>query len=632
MMDAARVASVREQMERAEARRLQPNYIEEFFIEAFTRLGGTIREREPRRYEVTHVPAPIRQRDRVIGRGEPVLERYERVTFEKGLIEQQPIAAFICPGHPLLDATLDLTLERSRDLLRRGTILVDDSDPGMEPRVIFYAEHAVQDASLLPSGERRTVSKRMLYVELDTTGNARHMQYAPYLDFRPLRDDEPTVDALLARPECTWVTREIEQQAMQHAVTNVVPEHVAEVRDRRIEWVTKTRAAVRARLTQEISHWDNRAIRLAEQEAAGRTNARLNAQEAGRRADDLQGRLDRRLAELDREAQVSSRPPVVLGGLMVVPAGLIAAMTNRPAPKTALVPDRQAAAARARRAIMQAERELGYDPADCEFEKLGYDIESRDPRGESGLRFIEVKGRVAGAETVTVTKNEILYSLNKPENFILALVEFLEDGAERVHYLRRPFRREPGLRSEQRELRLRGSARPRGGPIVTQDAPAIVTRKKLIEVALPLDAINEASKREKSIRHGHPSTLHLWWARRPLAAARAVIFAQMVDDPSDNEDLFPTKEETGQRARAAFRHHPGARTLGEHDERGRAGAGARRNLAVLASCLRGERRPPTRERAVRPPRAAGLSTTRSPEAAPCRWRRNGWGWRRTRPT
>ena len=69
----------------------------------------------------------------------------------------------------------------------------------------------------------------------------------------------------------------------------------------------------------------------------------------------------------------------------------------------------------------------------------------------------------------------------------------------------------------------------------------MTNRKKLIEVALPLDAINAASAREKSIRHGHPSTLHLWWARRPLAAARAVIFAQMVDDPSAHPDLFPTE-------------------------------------------------------------------------------------------
>src|SRR5205809_3910409 len=67
-------------------------------------------------------------------------------------------------------------------------------------------------------------------------------------------------------------------------------------------------------------------------------------------------------------------------------------------------------------------------------------------------------------------------------------------------------------------------------------------KKKLIAVALPLEAINKASAREKSIRHGHPSTLHLWWARRPLAAARAVIFSQMVDDPSSHPDIFKTEK------------------------------------------------------------------------------------------
>jgi len=78
-------------------------------------------------------------------------------------------------------------------------------------------------------------------------------------------------------------------------------------------------------------------------------------------------------------------------------------------------------------------------------------------------------------------------------------------------------------------------------------------KKKLIEVALPLDAINKASAREKSIRHGHPSTLHLWWARRPLAAARAVIFAQMVDDPSAHPDLFPTEKKQEKERQRLFR-------------------------------------------------------------------------------
>ena len=77
-------------------------------------------------------------------------------------------------------------------------------------------------------------------------------------------------------------------------------------------------------------------------------------------------------------------------------------------------------------------------------------------------------------------------------------------------------------------------------------------KKKLIEVALPLVAINKACVREKSIRHGHPSTLHLWWARRPLAAARAVIFSQMVDDPSANPDLFPTEKAQEKERRRLF--------------------------------------------------------------------------------
>src|SRR5262245_63015563 len=69
-----------------------------------------------------------------------------------------------------------------------------------------------------------------------------------------------------------------------------------------------------------------------------------------------------------------------------------------------------------------------------------------------------------------------------------------------------------------------------------------LVKKKLIEVALPLEAINKESAREKSIRHGHPSTLHLWWARRPLAACRAVLFAQLVDDPSSHPERFPDEE------------------------------------------------------------------------------------------
>lgn len=443
-MDASRLQRVRQEMERAEARRLQPFYVEAFFLEAFKRLGGSIRQREPRRYEIRHVPAVIRQRDRQIGIGEPVLPRYERIAFEKTLLNVpgQPMAAFICPGHPLLDATIDLTLERHRDLLRRGTVLVDDEDPSDQPRVVFYLEHAIQDASVTVSGEKREISRRMLYIEMERSGGAGHYHYAPYLDYRPLADHEPTPEEILARPECAWISEELEETAQRYAVIHAVPEHLDEVRTRRLEWINKTRAAVQERLTKEIIYWDHRAAELRLQEQAGKPNARLNSQEALRRRDELQARLENRLRQLDLESQISALPPVVTGGFVVVPIGLLRKMGYGTDSDTHSTADTHAIAARARQIVMEVERQLGYVPTDREYEKLGYDIESLDPRSGK-IRFIEVKGRVAGAETVTVTFNEIRYSLNKPDQFILAIVEFFEDGSRRVHYIRNPFQREP---------------------------------------------------------------------------------------------------------------------------------------------------------------------------------------------
>ena len=270
----------------------------------------------------------------------------------------------------------------------------------------------------------------------------RHVQYAPYLDYRPLGEHDPGLASILDRPECAWIGRELEKKAAGYAVASVVPEHLAEVRTFRLALIAKTEAAVKDRLTKEINYWDHRAEELKLQEQAGKTGARLNSGEARKRADMLQARLRKRLEELKLEAQISPLPPVVLGGLLVVPRGLVDAMSGRESVGTRTAVDTQKSAARARSIVMEIERSLGFDPTDREFEKLGYDIESR-VRGTGKLRFIEVKGRVSGASTVTVTRNEILYSLNKPEDFILGIVEFLDDGEHRVHYVREPFKREP---------------------------------------------------------------------------------------------------------------------------------------------------------------------------------------------
>ena len=260
--------------------------------------------------------------------------------------------------------------------------------------------------------------------------------------YRPLKSNEPNIAEILKQTECGWVTHEIEKNAQSYAISHVVPEHLNEVRSHKLDLITKTEKAVKDRLTKEINYWDHRAAELKIQEQAGRVNAKLNSGEARKRADNLQERLQKRLADLELEKQISALPPVILGSVLVIPSGLLARIMGKPIVQKSDSPDKLAAAAKAREIIMGIEKNLGFEPVDRETEKLGYDVESKVP-GNGKLRFLEVKARITDADVLTVTRNEILYSLNKPEDFILAIVEFFRDDTHRVLYLREPFHREP---------------------------------------------------------------------------------------------------------------------------------------------------------------------------------------------
>jgi superfamily II DNA or RNA helicase len=453
-IDATRVREIREEMERAEARRLQPHFISSFFLEAFRLLGGTIREREPKRYEITHVPAAIRSRDRLIGRGDPMLPRYERVTFEKELITVQgkPLAEFVCPGHPLLDAVIDLILERYRGLLKRGALLIAPGATRVDSiRALCYLEHSIQDARTDRSGNRRLVSRRMQFVEIDANGAAHNAGYAPYLDYRPASDEER--ELLRSALEADWLSKDLEQQAVNYAVSDLVPEHLAEIKSRKEALIAKTEAAVRDRLTKEINYWDHRAEELKTQELAGKT-PRLNSGRARQRADDLQARLEKRLAELQQERQLSAMPPVVIGGALVVPEAMLVALKGGTATIVeATAHDTARVENLAMMAVIEAERRLGNEPRDVSDDNCGYDVESRVP-GKGQLRFIEVKGRRVGADTVTVTRNEILTALNKPDDFILAIVE-IDGDSTTSWYVRRPFQKEPDFGAASVNYKLR---------------------------------------------------------------------------------------------------------------------------------------------------------------------------------
>ncbi|NWF79202.1 MAG: DUF3883 domain-containing protein [Chloroflexi bacterium] len=466
-MDVSRVRAIREELERAEARRLQPHFIGAFFLEAFKRLGGGVHERERGRYELTRVPGELRQPGRG-GRG-AVLPRYERVTFEKALrtVPGKPEAAFLAPGHPLLDAVLDAVIARYGELFRRGAILIDPADLGETPRLLLTIEHSIQDARPSRDGGRRVVSRRLQFVEIDAGGAVRPAGYAPYLDYRGATESERalledrienigsreeagkdrqfTSSSLVALSSFLSSTSAFEEQARSYAIAHLVPEHLTELKRHREELVTKTMGAVQERLTKEIIYWNSQAAKFREQERAGKT-PRMNAAVAERRADELQERLRRRMEELAQERHLAPQAPAVIGSALVVPVGLLARLLGEaPATPDGSTPEeRRRIELAALATVLQAERAPGFEPRDVSAEKVGYDIESRIP-GTGRLRFIEVKGRAEGATTVTVTRNEILVALNKPEEYVLALVAVPPHGGSMpvVRYVRRPFTREP---------------------------------------------------------------------------------------------------------------------------------------------------------------------------------------------
>ncbi|MDE2430518.1 MAG: DUF3883 domain-containing protein, partial [Burkholderiales bacterium] len=452
VMDENRLFAIKEEMEKAEARKLQPYFIRSFFNQAFQLMDGELRQREPGRWEITHVPAAIRERDRQLtGRDrrntEPVLRRYERVCFEKQYVRllgrtSAPMASLIHPGHPLMQAVTDMALEAHRAKLKQGAVLVDPNDDSLTPKVMFIIDHAVKEGA----DTSKVASRRMQFVEIDQQGTPINAGWAPHLDLRPVEADEfALIKDVLDLP---WLTgnpaQNLEQLALIHASTHLVPEHFEEVKGRRERTVTKTLNAVHERLVKEINYWSDREIKLKEDLVAGK-DVRLSIDNVGRTIDDLRARLDSRTKELETFRHVTSATPVVAGGALVIPAGLLAQRKGEPG-WTVDAQARSRVEQVAMRVVRENEEARGHRVIDVSAEKCGWDLTSLPPSVDGKLpisRHIEVKGRAKGQSTITVTRNEVLYGLNQADKFLLAIVLVDGEKHEGPYYVRNPFTQEP---------------------------------------------------------------------------------------------------------------------------------------------------------------------------------------------
>ena len=352
-------------------------------------------------------------------------------------------ASMIHPGHPLMLALSDVLLEQHANLLRQGTLLVDPADDGEQLSLLFLLTHEVK------SGDGQVISKRLQFIRVLPDGSATFAGWAPHLDLEPLAPAErPLLAETLAAP---WLTAGLEHRALALAAQTLVPEHFSEIAGRRIAHVDKTLAAVHERLTKEIDYWSDRFIKLTDDKAAGK-DVRLNLENVRRTLSDLEARLESRKKELQSMRHVTSATPVVLSGALVIPAGLLRTLRGEPAPGGSAFSTDAEARSRieqlAMNAVRRAEEARGCRVVDVSAQKCGWDITSYAPAVGDRLpesRHIEVKGRVKGASTVTVTKNEIFESWNQGVKYHLAIVLVGEnDAIDGPHYVPHPFKEEPG--------------------------------------------------------------------------------------------------------------------------------------------------------------------------------------------
>jgi hypothetical protein len=451
--------AVKEEMEKAEARKLQPYFIRAFFTEAFQTLSGEMRTREAGRYEVRHVPAAIRERDRVMGESRtPVLKKYERVCFEKQLIRVpgKPMADLIHPNHPLMASTTDLVLSAHRSKLKQGAVLADPNDEGIEPRILFMVDHSIREVESAGTAEKPAIaSRRLQFVEIDQQNNTSHAGWAPHLDLQPIDgDDRKLIKDVLDAP---WINGNLEALALNHATQHLVPEHYREVKTRRELQSGKIHAAVHERLVKEINYLSGQAIKLDQDVAVGK-QPRLQPDNFRRRAEELTARLEQRKRELEAMKNVVSSTPVVIGGALVIPQGLLDVRKGKPV-FSVDVQARAHVEQVAMQAVTDHEEALGHTVKDVSAEKCGWDITARPKANPDGSlpqdRHIEVKGRAKGHDVITVSRNEILYALNQEEKFWLAIVLVDGNSFEGPYYVQNPFTIEPdfGVPSVNYELK-----------------------------------------------------------------------------------------------------------------------------------------------------------------------------------
>ena len=437
VLDESSIHGIKHQMELALARKLQPGFIESFVRASLDDVGGRMTAREAQRFQISRVPAEVRSRQREILAGGHIQTEYERITFDKdGVVVDGNVlrADLICPGHPLLSGLVSTIHDKYADTLSSGVTLVDETDFSLRVRILVALEHSVSDGRL-EHGQRKVISRRFQFVEVEQSGEISDPGQEPYLNYRPILEAET---ALISSISTNWAKSGIDDVAQNWATAKLAGPHHTSVNEVVQAKVARVRAAVRERLDSEIRYWDLRAEELKAQELQGK-KPRHSSGRARTRADELEARKAHRLRELEMESDLVNHAPLVVTAALIVSQGMLNQLGGIGEsiidPEVAKDTDRRAVAA-----VLTAERELGRFPEEQDHNNPGFDVISTDPKTQT-VYFIEVKGHRPSTTEIHVSASQIRKAKMNPERFRLAVVRVPNenDGVPLVRYFVKPF-------------------------------------------------------------------------------------------------------------------------------------------------------------------------------------------------
>lgn len=430
--DASEIAK---KMNEAKSRRLAPGFVAGFFAAAFKDFGGSLQDKEHERYKISNVPATLAKlsrSDKSIGE---LSTQYERVTFKAENVELEgaPNAELIAPGSPLMNVAVKGILQKYSNLLDRGTLFIDQDPEAPEGvrLLICLSQDLVNNFD-----QTKPVERIVTFVEVLSTGETFFHDTPPFFDFVFPKPDvqETTLQEIFPEIELDRLL-DLGVDSLSERTTSVrLPELKSFLNDQ----LEKTRKEVIKRMDQEIKFWDNEALAIAQ---GTRSNAKHTAATAKLKANEHRARKTSRLDQIDRECTILIKQPRVISVALVVSA---ISVPGHESSKAALFPkDQEAIKKIERRAVdlvLSVEAKLGYSPKEMPRNNKGFDIDSF--RENTGRTFIEVKGRIDGAENFIITESEFFLGHTQGNSFILALVRVApgEDSTkDQVRYIVDPF-------------------------------------------------------------------------------------------------------------------------------------------------------------------------------------------------